>query len=64
MSRADLEAVAFGALLFSLLVGGAVIVSVKEIQRNSACAERGGIVVGTVCGEFKPFPAPHTEKGE
>lgn len=53
MSRADKEALIFGAFLFTLFFIGTGIILFQEHQRNAACAELGGIVVDLKCGKFE-----------
>ena len=57
MSKTDKEAFAFGMLMMSLLIGGTLVVAIKEHHRNSKCAELGGIIVNLECGRFEIIEA-------
>jgi len=54
MSKADKEALAFGVLLFVILIGGMTLGALKEHWRNTSCAALGGVVVDLKCGRFEP----------
>ena len=53
MTKTDKEALAFGLTLLAILIGGTTVIAVKEHQRNTACAELGGIIVDLKCGRFE-----------